>query len=163
MKTLLNSSQVRWNRVLCQSLTVGVLSAAGIVTGWMPGWSNHSATLVLSTTAQAQEISNDEITKYARAVLAMEPRRQAAYDEIKGLAGSVPPVICNETKSINTLPGTIRVIAVNYCDQAKKIIESNGLTVNRFNAITLSQQADPALKQRIKAELLRLQQPASRP
>ncbi|MCU0543381.1 MAG: DUF4168 domain-containing protein [Oscillatoriaceae cyanobacterium Prado104] len=66
--------------------------------------------------------------------------------------------MCNETREINRLSGNVRGIAVNYCQQAKKIIESNGLTVARFNQLTLLQQANPAVKQRIQAELLRQQQ-----
>jgi hypothetical protein len=50
---------------------------------------------------------------------------------------------------------------VNYCQQAKKIIESNNLTVSRFNQLTLLQQANPRVKQLIQAELLRLQQPGN--
>ena len=157
MNTLLNNPQLRLSRILSQSLIVGAISAAGLLTGVVPGLYGQS-TLVFGSAAQAQEISNEEIANYARAVLAIEPRRLEAVKEIKGMVGSVPPVVCNETRSINRLRGDVRGVAVNYCDFAKKIIETNGLTVPRFNAITLSQQADPALKQRIQAELLRLQQ-----
>ncbi|HAO13605.1 MAG TPA: hypothetical protein DCQ51_21180, partial [Planktothrix sp. UBA8407] len=51
----------------------------------------------------------------------------------------------------------VRDIAVNYCTQAKSIIETNELTITRFNQITQSQQADPALQKRIQGELQRLQ------
>jgi Domain of unknown function (DUF4168) len=159
MNTLLNTSKFRLNRMLRQSLFAGVISAAALASGWAPGLYGHSPTLVFGAQAQAQEISAQEITSYARSVLAIEPGRKGAYDEIKSIAGgSVPRVVCNETKAINGLPGNVRGIAVNYCDQAKKIIESNGLTVTRFNKITLLQQANPAIKQQIQAELLRLQQ-----
>jgi len=137
---------------------VGTIACAGLLTGVVPGLSGQSPSLVFGSAAQAQEISNEEIANYARAVLSIEPRRLQAVKEIKGMVGSVPPVVCNETRNINRLRGDVRGVAVNYCDFAKKIIETNGLTVARFNAITLSQQADPALKQRIQAELLRLQQ-----
>ena len=158
MNTLLNSPQLSLSRILSHSLIVGAISAAGLLTGVVPGLSGQSPTLVFGSAAQAQEISNEEIANYARAVLAIEPRRLEAVKEIKGMVGSVPPVVCNETRSINRLRGDVRGVAVNYCDFARKIIESNKLTVSRFNAITLSQQADPVLKQRIQAELLRLQQ-----
>jgi hypothetical protein len=157
MNTIANFSQSRLSRLFSQSLLVGAMSLTGVVTGVIPSISGQSLGLTFSTTAIAQEVSNEEIGNYARAVLAMEPRRQEAYNEIKGITGNVPPVVCNETKKINTLPGEIRGIAVNYCEQAKKIIENNGLTVPKFNSITLSQQADPSLKQRIQAELIRLQ------
>jgi hypothetical protein len=158
MNTIANFSQWRLSRLFSQSLLVGAISLTGVVTGVIPSLSGESFGLTFSTTAIAQEVSNEEIANYARAVLAMEPRRQQAYNEIKGInKGNVPPVVCNETKKINTLPGEIRGIAVNYCEQAKKIIENNGLTVSKFNSITLLQQADPTLKQRIQAELIRLQ------
>jgi hypothetical protein len=158
MNTLLKISQVRLGRILSQSLIVAGISAAGLLTGVVPSLSGTSPTLTFGTTAQAQEISSQEITSYARAVLQIEPRRLKAVNEIKGLVGSVPAVVCNESKSINRLRGDVRGVAVSYCDIAKKIIEGNGLTVSRFNAITLGQQADPALKQKIQAELLRIQQ-----
>jgi Domain of unknown function (DUF4168) len=161
MNILLKSSQLRLGRILSQSLIVAGISAAGLLTGVIPSLSSTSLTLNFNTAAQAQEISSQEITSYALAVLAIEPRRQEAVKEIKGLVGSVPPVVCNETKSINKLRGDVRGVAVSYCDFAKKIIEGKGLTVSRFNAITLSQQADPALKQKIQAELLRIQQESS--
>jgi Domain of unknown function (DUF4168) len=159
MNTVLNTSQSRFNRILRQSLLAGILSTAALASGWAPGWYAHSPTPVFGAAAQAQEISNEEITSYARSVLAIEPRRIEVYNEIKGIVGgSVPRVVCNETREINRLSGNVRGIAVNYCQQAKKIIESNGLTVARFNQLTLLQQANPAVKQRIQAELLRQQQ-----
>ena len=158
MNTLLNTSKFRLNRILRQSLLAGVISAAALASGWAPGLYAHSSTLIFGAAAQAQEISAQEITSYARSVLAIEPRRLEASNEIKGIRGSVPPVVCKETREINRLSGNVRGIMVNYCDQAKKTIESNGLTVGRFSQITLLQQADPALKARIQAEMLRLQQ-----
>jgi hypothetical protein len=159
MNTLLNTSKFRLNRILRQSLLAGVISAAALASGWAPGLYAHSPTLIFGAAAQAQEISAQEITNYARSVLAIEPRRLKAYDEIKGIAGgSVPQVVCNETRAINGLSGNFRGIVVNYCEQAKKTIGSNGLTVARFNQITLLQQSDPTVKARIQAELLRLQQ-----
>lgn len=147
--------------MLRQSLLLGIISTAALASGWAPGLYGQSSSpsLVFGAAAQAQEISNEEITIYARSVLAIEPRRDRAYNEIKGIVGgSVPRVVCNETQEINRLSGNVRGIAVNYCQQAKKIIETNGLTVSRFNQLTLLQQANPAVKQRIQAELLRLQQ-----
>ena len=159
MNTSLNTSKLRSNRMLRQSLFAGIISAAALAGGWAPGLYGQSPGLVFGASAQAQEISNEEITSYARSVLAIEPKRLGASKEIKGLAGgSVPRVVCNETQEINRLSGNVRGIVVNYCQQAKKIIETNGLTVSRFNQLTLLQQANPAIKQRIQAELLRLQQ-----
>jgi len=162
MNTVLNTSKFRLNRTLRQSLLAGIITTAALASGWAPGLYAHSPIPVFDSAAQAQEISNQEITNYARAVLAIEPRRVGVYNEIKSrVGGSMPRIVCNETREINTLPGNVRGIAVNYCQEAKKTIESNGLTVSRFNQITLQQQANPAVKQRIQAELLRLQSPGN--
>ena len=56
------------------------------------------------------------------------------------------------------LPGNAPQIAVSYCDQAKRIIESKGLTVSRFNEITRHQQSDSRFRERIQAEILRIMQ-----
>ncbi|MEG4914262.1 MULTISPECIES: DUF4168 domain-containing protein [unclassified Microcoleus] len=159
MNTSLNTSKLSLNRRLRQSLFAGIISTAALASGWVPGLYTQSPNLVFGAAAQAQEISSEEITSYARAVLAIEPRRVEAFNEIKGMAGgSVPRVVCNETQEINKLSGGVRGIAVNYCQQAKKVIEGQGLTVSRFNQITLLQQANSGVKQQIQAELLRLQQ-----
>lgn len=146
--------------IIGRSLLITTISSLGWLTGLAPSISpTQSYGLYWGNMAQAQDFSDQEITDYARAVLAMEPRRKEAYEEIKGISGgSVPPVICNETRSINDLNRSIRTIAVNYCDQARKIIESHNLTVSRFNSITLAQKSNPAIKARIQAELVRLQQ-----
>lgn len=151
-------------RLLSQVLVVGALAGAGTLTGLVPSLSwqtDNSVSFNWTTLVHAQEISNDEITNYARAVLDIEPRRLQASQEIQNRTGSIPPIVCNETQKINRLPNNIRGIAVSYCDQAKKIIENRGLTVARFNEITLTQRQDSALKERIQNELIRLQQEAT--
>lgn len=162
MNILLSRSRQSMFRLFSQSLLVGIISATGVLTGWIPGFSGESLRVELETIVLAQSFTDEEISNYARAVLAMEPRRQQAYKEIKQIVGNVPPVVCNVTKNINTLPRNIRGIAVSYCEYAKQLIESNGLTVNRFNAITRQVQGgDEELKKRIQSELIRLQTQAN--
>ncbi|WRH67551.1 MAG: DUF4168 domain-containing protein [Planktothrix sp. GU0601_MAG3] len=54
--------------------------------------------------------------------------------------------------------GNAPKLAVSYCDQAKRIIESKGLTISQFNNMTRHQQNDPRFRQRIQAEILKLLQ-----
>ncbi|MGB3534143.1 MAG: DUF4168 domain-containing protein [Microcoleaceae cyanobacterium] len=149
----------RWK--LAQSLTIGSLSTLALMATVLPHVSNISGN-ILSLPAQAQTSSTftaEEIRNYARAVLGMEPRRQAAYEEIRTTTGdNIPPVVCSQNRSINRLQTEIRAIAVNYCTQAKAIIESNGLTISQFNNITTQQQTNTQLQQQIQSELVRLQQ-----
>lgn len=136
---------------------------AGFLGGVMPSLSDQSSIAFLGAPAYGQSFSDAELKNYAKAVLAIEPIRQSAYTEIKRTAGSgdVPAIVCSQPDSLKNLPNNTRTIAVNYCNQSKKIVESHGLTTARFNAITVKLQGDNSLGKRIQAELLRLQRPAS--
>jgi len=150
----------RLNRMLSQSLIVGAFATVGVISGVAPDISARSG-VVFSSAAYAQAISNTEVTNYARSVLVMEPVRQTAFTEIKKMiSGDIPPIVCHKPGSLNALPGNARKIAVNYCRRSQEIVESNGLTINRFNAITVNLQNNPDLKRRIHNELIRIQNPA---
>lgn len=118
--------------------------------------------------AYAQAITNQEITSYAQAVLQMDVVRRAAYAKIQDLMVGVGldikdfDITCPDTSAISGLPRSIRgqvsEIMTDYCNESSEIVTRNGLTVSRFNAITAAHRQDPALAERIQAELLRLQQ-----
>lgn len=160
--SLSTAFQHRSSRLLSRCLGLVVLSSAGILSGAIPDLATIATDTRFSQTAVAQSINEDEVKNYARTVLAIEPIRQAAYNEIKKItsSGEVPAIACHKSESLGQLPGNLRTIAVNYCNQSKRIVESNGLTVPRFNAITMGVQANPDLEKRIQSELLRLQAPA---
>ncbi len=138
--------------------------------GLIPRLSNRSLSPIFATAAYAQEsftdqaVTAEEITKYAASVLKIEDLRIGEYTKIKNEfekqspGESVPPIICNEKSTVNDLSENIQVIAVSYCNQAKEIIEDNNLTVSRFNRITMTQKTDPTLREKIQAELIRIQQ-----
>lgn len=151
------------NRMLSQSLIVGAFATVGVLSGVAPDLSARSNALIFSSAAYAQAISNTEVTNYARSVLVMEPVRQTAFTEIKKMiSGDIPPIVCHKPGSLNALPGNARKIAVNYCKRSQEIVESNGLTINRFNAITVNLQNNPDLKRRIHNELIRIQDPGAK-
>lgn len=147
---------------LTRALLLGLFSSGAVLLGVVPDGLVSTAsgfnTVVLAQ--QSPEFSEAEIRNYARAVLGIEPRRQTAYNEIQAIFGagkSLPDVVCSETRTINGLDKAVRDIAVNYCTQAKSIIETNELTITRFNEITQRQKADPNLQKLIQGELQRLQ------
>ncbi|MBW4593159.1 MAG: DUF4168 domain-containing protein [Brasilonema angustatum HA4187-MV1] len=147
-----NFFQVSLIPILAQSLFVGIVATASLV----------SSTLVLSskTDAQApQGINPGELRNYARAMLKMEPERQQAFDEIKKImnAGDVPKIVCNDNNSLNGLPGKAKDIAVNYCQRYQKVVEDNGLSIDRYNTITTQVQGNEDLKRKMYNELLRQQ------
>lgn len=113
----------------------------------------------LKAIAQPKNITSKEINNYAQAVLGMESPRQRAFEEIKKIVGNkdVPRIMCTDSKSFNPLPKKAQDIAVNYCKTSKKIVEDAGLTVEKFNSITLDLQNNNDLKAQVYKELLRLQ------
>jgi Domain of unknown function (DUF4168) len=101
-------------------------------------------------------------TAYARSVLSLEPLRQKAYEQIKAAesnSSQPPAILCNDRRTVVALPRTAKKIVVNYCNEAKTIVEKNGLTPKQFNEITQEIDKDPQLKEAIKKELIKLQQP----
>ncbi|HEY9633403.1 MAG TPA: DUF4168 domain-containing protein [Coleofasciculaceae cyanobacterium] len=154
-------SRLRRNRILSQSLVVGTLTAIGLLSGFIPGLSKDSPTLVFSAPAYAQAVSADEVTKYAQAVLAIEQIRQAAYREIKIIIGSdVPEIVCNRPATIRKLPSEAQGLAQNYCNQSSAIVANyfpRGKNA-RFNEITTLMQGNANLRTKIQNELVRLQQ-----
>ena len=136
---------------------VGTLTLLSLLSGIVPGLSGRSANFAFSSSAHAQSVDNDNVRRYARAVLLMEPPRQRAYTQIKKILGSVPNVVCHQPNSIQALPRQARPIAIDYCKQYTSIVASTGLTIPKFNAITAIAQSDSDLRVRIQSELIRLQ------
>ncbi|KAF3887386.1 MULTISPECIES: DUF4168 domain-containing protein [Nostocales] len=139
-------------RILSQSIFVGFIATASLV----------SSVWILNSKAYAQNpptVTSNEVTSYAKTMLTMEPLRQQAFDEIKKMVGSkdVPQIVCNNKNSFNSLPNKAKDIAVNYCQRYQKVVEDNGMTIDRFNQITLEVQNNEELKRQIYNTLLRLQ------
>ncbi|MDZ7959146.1 MAG: DUF4168 domain-containing protein [Aulosira sp. DedQUE10] len=146
---------VSWQKRLYQSLSYSAIATAGLL----------ASAMIVSSKVNAQTpqpVNSDQINNYAQAVLAMEPARQQAFDEIKKIVGGseIPKIVCNDSKSISSLPKKAQDIAVNYCTRSQKIVEDNGLTIELFNKITVALQSDENLKRQIYNRLLILQQPA---
>lgn len=105
-------------------------------------------------------IGESEVKKYAQIVMKMEIPRQQAYDKIKNIFGNndkIPNIVCNDPKSLGGLPGDAQKIADNYCKRSRKIVESYGLSIERFNKITEAAKNDPGIQERIYKELIREQ------
>lgn len=127
-----------------------------------------NVTLGAAAQAQGSSISSDDITGYAASVLEMEAPRNEALSQIKTLLTGTSHDIssidlsCKGTANLNQLPrslrGDIRTIIVNYCNQARTIVQSNGITAEDFNRITAAYPQDPALAEQIRAAMIQLQQ-----
>lgn len=114
----------------------------------------------------AQNFTDEEIVNYATAVLAMEPSRRQAYAEIADLMSSAGlDVLRYDLRCLSLdaleLPRAVRrpvsYLLINYCNDAKEIVEETGLTVQTFNSITVNHQEDETLAEQIQSELSSLQ------
>lgn len=155
---MIDLSRLRLTSLLSRSLLVGLLSAVGIATGVTPHLSSSSPQLVFKSSAYAQAVSREEITNYARSAIAIEQKRLQAFQEVQQLLDPVPSIDCSNTDSVNQLENQqLRSIVVNYCEDSKALVASNGLTIQRFNEITSAIQIDPELEKRVREEFNRLQ------
>jgi hypothetical protein len=148
-------SRFKFKNLLDRSLMVAVGASVSLCLGLVPSFQISSG-VSFSSVAYAQSISDSDVQSYARSVLAIEPLRQSAYEEIKGISGSVPRIECHRPSSLNDLPDNVRQIAASYCNQAISIVERNGLTITRFNEIRMAQDADSSLLNRIQQAILEL-------
>lgn len=156
--------QIHIPKLLLQTLAAVTLSTVGLFLGAVPALNFDQANglalnFTFKSSAYAQTVSDQEIQSYARSVLAIEPVRLTAYNKIKQLTGSdeVPVVACHRPSSLSNLPETIRDVAVEYCNQAIAIVESNSLTITRFNQITVAHQSDRDLSGRIQQAINQIQ------
>lgn len=136
-------------KMLRQSLIVSSLTAVTI----------FASTFIFSTKAYAQNppISGQEIVNYAKSVLAMEKPRQEAFGRIKDIIGNssnVPKIVCNDPNSFNALPGRAKNIAIDYCNRSQTIVEENGLSIDRFNEMTVQIQKNETLQQQLYNKLV---------
>lgn len=145
-------------KFLSQALVTAALAATGLLSGIVPEISLDSPSLVFSSAVYAQQaVSDPEISNYAQAVLAMEPLRQQAYNEIKKiLRGDVPEIQCHRPESLDQLPAEASKIAKNYCNQALALV-ANYLSPARFNQITRLADENSDLQQRIANRMQQLQ------
>ena len=142
------------NNRLRQPYWIGI--ALGLVVGaWLP----------LSSIGQkgyAQNFTDEEVSNYAAAVLAMENMRQRAYAEIsdimvsRGLDVTRYDLRCLSASTLD-LPRVVRrpvrILLINYCNDAKEIVEDTGLTVQLFNSITVTHRQDEELAEQIQSEI----------
>lgn len=141
------------------SLAIAGLAIAGVGLGVVPDLT-HPTPRLFDTVAQAQNVTNNEIESYARAVLDMEPIRQSAYNDIKRIVtpNAPPNIACNAGATFSGLPGNARQIAVNYCNESRQIVRDSGLSIERFNQITSQiQGGDVNLERRIQSAMRQLQ------
>jgi hypothetical protein len=154
---MINLSRFLVQKIRVKVLFLGTLSALGILTGFVPHFTPNLAPSIGTSSALAQGITPEEISNYARSILAIEQQRSQAYQEVEAILRYVPAIDCRNTDSVNQLDRDVRVIVVNYCEGSKNLVINNGLTITRFNEITETVKTNPELETRLREALSRLQ------
>lgn len=161
-----------------RSLMIIALAGVGLSCGLMPEFIKESNSFAFNfaVSAQTSSFTDQQLTNFARAVLAMETSRQSTYDDIKEIAGTVPEIPCYETRdnviqpitrnnlrnrlqgSLNQLNGSqlneVVDLAFNYCRTAQKVVHDSGLSAQEFNNISNNWQQ---LQNRLNPIFIRLQ------
>ena len=102
--------------------------------------------------------TEEDITSYAKAILVIEPIRRDVAIQVEQTTGSIPLFACNQPDTVGAVSKDIQDIVVNYCTQAKEIVENSPLSINYFNDITANLEFDTDTRQKIQDELIRQQQ-----
>ncbi|MEM6254650.1 MAG: DUF4168 domain-containing protein [Cyanobacteria bacterium P01_D01_bin.156] len=136
-----------------------LLGATLLASVWLPISS-------LWQSSHAQNFTEQEISNYATAVLAIEEVRITAYEEIADLMTIANEDVtrhdlrCINVDGLKTLPRAVRSqvrrLLVDYCNDAKEIVEDTGLTPEMFNVITQNHRENEELAQQIQLELAKL-------
>ncbi|MFM7788249.1 MAG: DUF4168 domain-containing protein, partial [Microcystis panniformis] len=143
---------------LRRSFIVTFLAVIAILGGVIPEFSWTTEVVSFRSSAYTQDFTADQIKRYAKAVLLIETQRKQAYQAISQILGKIPPAItCNQRESFNSLPANAQKIAVDYCNNSKKIVQDSGLNATEFNAITNRVRSDDNLRRRVQNEMIRLQ------
>lgn len=138
------------NQVIFRSLLVTFFTSVSLLCGLAPNLSFRSPHLILSSSAFAQAISDDEVRRFAQAAYAIERKRQSVVEGIVRRNLAVPDTTC-------AAGGNIPPELKDFCEFSRQTIEANQLTVGRFQQIRSAVQSDPTLKQKVDAELRRIQ------
>jgi hypothetical protein len=159
---MLNSYSVCLKQFFARSFVTVALASTGLLWGIVPEFSVKTGNFSVNNAVLAQnaDFTNEQVTRFARAILSMEPLRQETYNAIKQRIGSgdVPNIVCTQPNSLRGLSREAREIAIAYCERSKAIVESNNLTSQEFNAMTQAASSNPAFKTRVQNELIKLQQ-----
>ncbi len=154
------SSVSRYRLWRCLPVALLSLCATIFTPPPQPSQSNFFQPFISAALGQTS-ITPEEITRYARSILDIEPLRQKAYEQIQENNGSVPLIDCYNSDQLNALNSTIRPIAINYCQQCQQIVEKNGLGPAQFNEITRRQEQDAQFRETIRNEIIQLQEQRS--
>ncbi len=142
--------------MLSRSLAIIAFSSLGLFFGLANDVSGR-VSISFGSAAYAQDFSDSDLAKFARAALPIEIERRNTQQRIRGMTGgNAPEISCDRPEELANLSGNVRSEFASFCEFSAKKIRENGLDVGQFNAIKTKYNSDPAVKRRVNQELRRL-------
>jgi hypothetical protein len=142
------------NRTLTRSLMASLLAIIGILYGC-----NVVPTIRVQPSPSNLEITDKDIKNYAKTVLKIESQRKIAYQKIEQILGDPPPeIVCDRPDTLKQLPPDAQKVAVEFCNNSKKIAQESGLTSSQFNQMTQKAQKEETLKKKIQNAMIQVRQ-----
>ncbi len=110
-----------FNQAMQRSFVLGAVSAIVVLAGWAPDLTAKPAKL-FSSAAYAQ--SEDTFTRYVRAAVALEQKRQGLEAQVRQLTGgSLPADVCRNVGQLNpSIQGQVSGICQQFSADAAQII-----------------------------------------
>jgi hypothetical protein len=129
------------------------LSTSAIAIGIIPEINWQSKTISINAHAIAQDVSDEDLRKYAQAAIEIEGLRKTTLSNIENIVGKSKPnqLNCNQEENFNQLPDNARNMALSYCNQSENIVKKHGLSNTQFNQIHQQVRQNPALRQKLQA------------
>lgn len=150
----------RLNKMLARSLTLGTLSALGLLLGLTPNLSDQTARLFDSAAyAQSQEPT---FTRYVRAAYELEITRRPLDEEVKKLTGgNAPSNVCGKVDQVQGgVRDRVRDICAGFAAQRRAIVyDKYKLSQEEFNSFQrqiIDASTRSEMEGKINAELKRL-------
>jgi hypothetical protein len=149
------SSLSRW--LVKRSIVLGAFSSIAVLAGWTPNFSAPTVAQMFDSSASAQESA---FTRYVRAAVALEQRRQTLQSQVQQVTGgNVPNGVC---QNINQVDAGARDQVRGLCQQFRQSFyqiladQKPQLTIDEFNSFQ-SQVGNRQMCDRVAQEARRLQ------
>ena len=147
---LINNRRYKLMKITYQICFLLGLSLTAVAFDILPRYQQGS--LTFENQVLAQNPSDADLTKYARAALAIEDLRKNTYSNIQGMLdkSESPQLACHQRQNFEQLPSDARSMAIDYCKQSEMIVKNNGLSIRKFNTITKQLKQNPSLYERLQ-------------
>lgn len=149
------SSLSRW--LVKRSIVLGAFSSIAVLAGWAPDFSAPTVSQAFDISASAQESA---FTRYVRAAVALEQRRQALQGQLQQVTGgNVPNGVCQNISQVNPdARDRVRGLCQEFRQSFYQILANQKpqLTIDEFNSFQ-SQVGSRQMCDRVAQEARRLQ------